>query len=121
MGRVLVVCALVSGIYGMVSLVVLPVFGGFPSATAGSLFGTIFLFCILRALWCARSQLIAAHREWMIRTLAIALGVATQRVFIFMSTSDYHFEVIFGPALWLGFSINLLAAEIWINLSCTTR
>jgi len=123
MGRVLVVCALVSGIYGMVSLVVLPVFGGFPSATAGWLFGTIFLFCILRALWCARSKLIAAHREWMIRTLAIALGVGSQRVviFIFMFTSGYSFDEIFGPALWLGFSMNLLAAEIWINLSRTKR
>jgi hypothetical protein len=59
----------------------------------------------------------------MIRTLAIALGVATQRVFIFifMFTSGYSFDEIFGPALWLGFSINLLAAEIWINLSRTKR
>jgi hypothetical protein len=123
MGRFLVVCALLSGIYGMVSLVALPVFGGFPSVTAGWLFGTTFLLCILRALWCARNKLIAAHREWMIRTLALALGVATQRVFIFifMFTSGYRFDEIFGPALWLGFSMNLLTAEIWINLSRTKR
>ena len=119
MGRFLVACALVSGIYGIVSIFALPVFGGLASASSGWLFGVTFLFCIVRALWCARNKLIPAHREWMIRTLAIALGVASQRVFIFvfMFTSGYSFEQIFGPALWLGFSINLLIAEIWINLS----
>ncbi|MFT5571599.1 MAG: hypothetical protein ACI9FR_000518 [Cryomorphaceae bacterium] len=123
MGRVLVVCALVSGVYGIVSVVALPVFGGLSSASAGWLFGSIFLFCIMRALWCARNKLIAAHREWMIRTLAIALGVASQRVFIFvfMFASGFSFEEIFGPALWLGFGINLMVAEIWINLSRTKR
>ncbi|MFT4994057.1 MAG: putative membrane protein [Paraglaciecola sp.] len=123
MGRVLVVCALVSGIYGILSIVALPAFGGLSTASSAWLFGIIFLFCIMRALWCARNKLIAAHREWMIRTLSIALGVASQRVFIFvfMFTSGYTLEEIFGPALWLGFGINLLFAEIWINLGRTKR
>lgn len=119
LGRVLVVCALVSGIYGILSVSALPVFGGLPSETAAWLFGPIFLFCILRAVWCVRTKQIALHREWMIRTLAIALGVATQRVLIFilLFASGYSFEQVFGPAQWLGFSINLMVAEIWINLT----
>lgn len=123
LGRVLVACALVSGTYGLASIVALPVFGGFASETAAWLFGSMFLFCLLRALWCARNKLFAQHREWMIRTLAIALGVATQRVliFIFMVTSGYSFDEIFGPAQWLGFSLNLIIAEIWITLSRVKR
>lgn len=123
MGRVLMICAMISGLYGIVSIVALPVFGGFASATAAWLFGPLFIICIARSFWCIRRKMVAQHREWMIRALSIALGVATQRVLIimFMITSGYDFEEIFGPAQWLGFSLNLLLAEIWINLSRTKR
>ena len=123
MGRVLVLCALVAGLYGLISAVVLPVFGGLASETASWFYGLLFLFSLFRAFWCIRGKQIALHREWMIRTFALALGVGTQRVliFIFLMSSGYSFEQVFGPTLWLGFSINLLVAEIWINLSRTKK
>ena len=53
----------------------------------------------------------------------MGLGVGTQRLvlLILMTTTDYSFEEVFGSGLWLGFSINLLIAEVWINMSRTKR
>jgi uncharacterized membrane protein len=119
LGKFLVVCALISGLYGITSVIVLPAFGGLASETAGWFFGIIFVFSIVRAYFCARNKNIAAHREWMIRAFSVGLAVGTQRILLalFIITTDYGFAESFGPTLWLGFSINLLIAETWINLS----
>jgi len=50
LGRFLLVCALISGLYGIISLIVLPVFGGLASDTAGWFFGTLFVVSIIRVL-----------------------------------------------------------------------
>ncbi len=123
LGRALVICALISGVYGLIATVVLPAFGGLASEASGWFFGPIFLFAILRAFWCARNKLIAKHREWMIRAFALGLGVGTQRLLliVLMISSGYSFEESFGPALWLGFSLNLLIAELWINHTRNTK
>ena len=117
-GRVLMICALIAGAYGIISGMQLPVYGGLASASAVWFFGPIFLFSVMRAWWCVRNKKIAQHREWMIRTLAIGLGVGTQRlmVAIFMF-NGYTMADGFGPALWVGIGLNLLVGEIWINLS----
>ena len=119
LGRVLVICALIAGAYGLIATIALPAFGGISSETAAWFFGLLFLFSLLRAYWCVRNKKIALHREWMIRAFAIGLGVGTQRLFllILIPTTGYSFEAVFGSGLWLGFSLNLLIAEIWINVS----
>jgi uncharacterized membrane protein len=123
LGRVLVCCALVSGAYGLISTIALPAFGGLPSEAAAWFFGPLFLFAIVRAFWCARNKKITQHRQWMIRAFALGLGVGTQRIIliILMISTGYSFEESFGPALWLGFGLNLLVAESWINATRNTR
>lgn len=123
LGRVLLLCAFIAGIYGMISIIALPVFGGLASASAAWFFGTLFLFSLGRAFWCIRQKQINQHREWMIRSLAIALGVGTQRViiFIFIASGSYGLEQVFGPAQWLGFAFNAVIAEIWINQTRAKR
>ncbi|NND82091.1 MAG: DUF2306 domain-containing protein [Gammaproteobacteria bacterium] len=118
-GRILLACALVAGVLGILSALVLPVFGGVASETASWFFGLLFLFAISRAYWCARSRQIVLHREWIIRSFALALGVGTQRlVLVICQLTGYAtFEETFGPALWLGFTINMVIAEAWINLT----
>jgi hypothetical protein len=56
----------------------------------------------------------------MIRTFAIGLAVAAIRpiVGMFFALSDLSPHEFFGTAFWLGFTLHLIAAEIWIN---TTR
>jgi uncharacterized membrane protein len=117
LGRVLVICALIAGTYGLIATVTLPAFGGISSETAAWFFGVLFLFALLRAFWCVRNKKIALHREWMVRAFAIGLGIGTQRLFLFVliPTTGQGLEAVFGSGLWLGFSINLLIAEVWIN------
>ena len=60
---------------------------------------------------------VALHREWMIRAFSIGLAVGTIRpiVALFFVFSGLPPQVFFGTAFWIGFTLNLLAAEIWIN------
>ncbi len=117
LGRVLVVMALISGIYGIAAALAFPAFGGLSSETAALFFGPLFIFAIVRAFLYARSKQIKAHQRWMIRAFALGLAVGTQRVLLIllMVFTSSNFEQSFGPALWLGFSINLLIAEAWIS------
>ncbi|MDQ3316882.1 MAG: hypothetical protein M3522_06045 [Actinomycetota bacterium] len=58
----------------------------------------------------------------MIRTFALAMAVASIRVFtaLLMMMSDLGFEAVFGVSFWLGFGVNLLVAEVWINYTRAT-
>ncbi len=58
----------------------------------------------------------------MIRTFALALGVATQRVFLILLTplTELSVEEAFGAAFWLGIGVNLVVAEVWINYTRRT-
>lgn len=63
------------------------------------------------------------HREWMIRVYALAMGVASIRIFIALLTglAALPFEKAFGPSFWLGFGVNLLVAEARINYTGQPR
>jgi uncharacterized membrane protein YozB (DUF420 family) len=116
LGRVLVICALISGVFALVVGFRLPVFGGISTQSATVFFGAIFLFSLVKAMWHIRRKEVRLHREWMIRAFALAMGVATIRVFLvpFMELG-FSMEEVFGTTFWLGFSVNLLVAEVWIN------
>ena len=118
-GRVLVCCAIISAITGIMAAHLLPAFGGFSSTVASWLLGILMIISVVRAVWCARSRLYVQHREWMIRAFAIGLSVGTQRIliFIFMPMQVASFQDIFAPTLWLGAALNLIVAECWINLT----
>lgn len=117
LGRVLVIAATISVLSALILNFCLPAFGGISTQSATVLFGTIFLFSLGKAISHIRRKEVSLHREWMIRTFALAMGVASIRVFLGVLTalSHYRFEQVFGISFWLGFSVNLLLAEIWIN------
>lgn len=119
-GRIFLIC---SGIIGTSALVMsfgMPAIGGVNQAAATILFGTFFLFALGKAFWHIRRREIALHREWMIRAFAVGLAVATIRPIIgfFFATSRLtHLtpHEFFGTAFWLGFTVQLIAAEAWIH------
>ncbi len=117
LGRMLATCAAISGLFALVAALRLPAFGGISTQAATVFFGVIFLFSLAKAIRHIRRKEVRLHREWMIRTYALATGVASIRVFIalFMALSDLAFEEVFGTSFWLGFGVNLLVAEVWIN------
>lgn len=118
-GRVVLASGL---IIGSTALVMSPqmAIGGANETAATMLFATIFLFALVRAYLYIRQGNFALHREWMIRAFAIGLAVTTVRPImgVFFATSHItHLtpHEFFGTAFWLGFTIQLIAAEIWIN------
>jgi uncharacterized membrane protein len=117
LGWVLVACAAVSGVSALVVNVRFPAYGGISTQAATIFFAVIFLFALTKATRHIRRKQVRLHREWMLRAFALAMGVASVRVFVvlFLALSRYRFEEVFGASFWLGFSVNLLAAEIWIN------
>lgn len=118
LGRVLVPCAILSVAFGIVAAFRLPAFGGLPTVAATLFFGALFLFSIGKAVWHIRRWEVDLHREWMLRAFALGIGVATIRFFIgALELAGFGFEHAFGTAFWLGFTTNLVAMEVWINVT----
>ena len=94
--------------------------GGWLERSAVLLFDTLFLFSLCRAYLYMRQGQFPLERRWMIRGIAILLGIATTRpvMGIFFATSRLtHLQPsqFFGIAFWIGFSINTLVAEVWLR------
>jgi uncharacterized membrane protein len=101
--------------------------GGVDEKAAIILFGSFFLIALTKALWHALQREFAQHREWMIRGYAIGLAVAAIRPIMGMFFAaavlrghrpDPH--EFFGTAFWIGFTLQMIAAEIWINYTRPT-
>src|SRR5258706_11909395 len=116
LGRILVVSGLVIGVSSLVMSFTMNI-GGVNETAATTVFGILFLFCLITAYRHIRRKEVAQHREWMIRTFGIALGVAATRpivgmFFAFRRLTPHEF---FGIAFWIGFTITFFAAEAWID------
>jgi hypothetical protein len=94
--------------------------GGWVESSAVLFFNTLFLFSLFSAYRHMRRGESVLQRRWMIRAIAILLGIATTRpvMGIFFATSRLtHLEPnqFFGVAFWIGFSINTLVVEFWLR------
>ncbi len=119
MGRIYLGGGLLAGGSALLLAVVLPAFRGWPTASATFVFGTLFLYCLVRAYRHVRRFEIDRHREWMIRGFGIALGVATIRVYLILWDVFTGGPVMihFGTAFWLGLGTGAAAAESWVRLT----
>ena len=120
-GRVFLAASAVVGISGL-KLAFGKTVGGLDEKAAIMLFGTFFLISLAKALWHALRREFAQHREWMIRGYAIGLAVAAIRPIMgtffaaaLMSGHKPQPAEFFGTAFWVGFTLQTIAAEIWIN------
>jgi uncharacterized membrane protein len=120
-GRIFLTTSAVVGITGL-TLAFGKTIGGVDEKAAITLFGSFFLIALARGLWHALRREFAHHREWMIRGYAIGLAVATVRpimgTFFAAAVLRGHRpepSEFFGTAFWLGFTLQMIAAEIWIN------
>src|SRR5258708_6451379 len=94
--------------------------GGWVERSAVPLFNSPFLLSLLRAYLYKQPGEFPLKRRWMIRAIAILLGIATTRpvMGVFFATSRLtHLEPnqFFGIAFWIGFSINTVAVELWLR------
>jgi hypothetical protein len=94
--------------------------GGWLERAAVLFFNTLFLFALYRAWSFTRSGDRMQQQRWMLRAIAILLGIATTRpvMGVFFATSLLtHLtpHQFFGIAFWIGFSINTLVIELWLR------
>ena len=94
--------------------------GGWIERSAIYLFDSLFLFSLARGFVYRQRGEIALQRRWLLRSVAILLGIGTARpvMAIFFATSRLtHLSPnqFFGIAMWAGFSINLLVFELWLR------
>jgi len=120
-GRIFLAVSAVVGVTGL-TLAFGKTIGGVDEKAAVVLFGSFFLIALAKALWHAMRREFAQHREWMIRGYATGLAVATVRpimgTFFAAAVLRGHRPVpheFFGTAFWIGFTVQMIAAEIWIN------
>jgi hypothetical protein len=94
--------------------------GGWLERAAVLFFNTLFLLTLYRAFRDARVGNRPEQQRWMLRAIAILLGIATTRpvMGVFFATSGLtHLTPaqFFGIAFWIGFSINTLVMELWLR------
>jgi hypothetical protein len=94
--------------------------GGWLERAAVFFFNTLFLFALYRAFVFDRAADSRRKQQWLLRAIAILLGIATTRpvMGVFFATSRMtHLtpQQFFGIAFWIGFSINTLVMELWLR------
>ena len=94
--------------------------GGWLERSAVLFFDTLFAASLARALWFARLGDVTRKRTWMVRAVAVLLGIATTRpvMGVFFATAQKTGMTphqFFGIAFWIGFSINTLVIELWLR------
>ena len=94
--------------------------GGWTERSAVLFYDTLFLLSLARAYLYSSHGDKMRERRWQLRAIAILLGIATTRpvMGIFFATARLtHLSLaqFFGIAFWIGFSINVVAFELWIH------
>jgi hypothetical protein len=121
-GRIYVTSGLLVGVTALILGFVIG-FGGPVETAAVTFFSLLFLIFLGLAFFHILRHEVAAHREWMIRAFALGLAVTTMRpmVGILTTFTGLPFSEILGISFWLAFSLHLVLAEVWVNVTRTDR
>jgi len=111
LGMVIVITAYAMSFYSV---------GGWVERSAVLLFNTLFLYSLIRAYLHMRRGDLLPKRRWLLRAIAILLGIAVTRpvMGIFFATSPLtHLQPnqFFGVAFWIGFSTSTALGEFWLR------
>jgi hypothetical protein len=112
---------LLGAVVGVTALLLsLHPFGGLNESTAAILYDCLFLFSLARAWVTLRRGDLELHRRWMIRAVAVLLGIATTRpvmaiFFATASVTDLQPQQFFGTAFWVGFTVTYIAGEAYLR------
>jgi uncharacterized membrane protein len=126
LGRVLLSCALLSGVLALIFGLFYP-WGGALEASAALVFGAWFVACLVLAFRAIRRDNVAQHRRWMIRAFAVGVGIGTIRIWIGLFTPIVIIRnggpeglsmpdaATFGLAFWLAFAMHVALGEWWLR------
>lgn len=127
-GRTYVAAALVTGVAALVT-------AQFPSGGAGqqvanTFLAVLLLACTLLGFRAVRQRRFADHREWMVRSAALAFSIVTNRfwgpvlILVYVPGALTDGDVAFGDpriegaavaSAWVSWVVNLLLAEWWLH------
>lgn len=86
------------------------------------LFALVWLATTIRGYRAARRRRFSEHREWMVRSFALAFAIVANRVWMplcmiaFVSDGTRaELEQAAGLSMWLSWVVNLLIAEWWLQ------
>jgi uncharacterized membrane protein len=120
-GRLLVAIGVVVGATALFMGLVIPFSSGWGERVIIGLFGTLFLFSLLKAFVHVRAGRVGLHREWMIRAFAIALSIATIRLIyipallIVADPTEAQNALLWDTSFAVAFVVNTSVAEFWIR------
>ncbi|HTB98499.1 MAG TPA: hypothetical protein VK716_15925 [Terracidiphilus sp.] len=94
--------------------------GGINESSASLLYDALFLFSLARSAWFFHQSRLQLQRTWMMRAIAVLLGIATTRpiVGVFFATrtiTHLQPQQFFGTAFWLGFTVTYIAGEAYLR------
>jgi hypothetical protein len=94
--------------------------GGWIERSAVLFFNSLFLYSLIRDYGYWRHGELVLERRWLTRAVGILLGIATTRPVMgvfFATSSRTHLSPaqFFGVAFWIGFSINTIIVELWLQ------
>ncbi|MEB7885635.1 DUF2306 domain-containing protein [Serratia fonticola] len=117
-GYIFFVTVIVAGITGILMGFLFPV-GGTSETSSSLIFSVIMIFCALRSIQMILNKKVELHRQWMIRSYMISLGPATMHAIIpfFIQLGGKDIGEALALSLWIGFTIQLILAEVWIHHS----
>jgi uncharacterized membrane protein len=121
-GRLLVAIGLVIGTTALFMGWVIP-FSGWTESIYISIFGSLFLVSLWMGYRHVRAGNIALHREWMIRSFAVGLSIATMRVIfipalvIAVNPSTQQIAMLSGLSFAAAFVVHAALAELWIRVT----
>jgi Predicted membrane protein (DUF2306) len=119
LGRVVLAAGGLTGVFALVFGVLFP-YGGPLEAAATVVFGGYFLVGLGLGLAAVRRRDVPAHRRWMIRAFAIALGVSTARLWFGLLQGFGAAPLLPAPlglavAFWIAWTLHPLAAELYLG------
>jgi uncharacterized membrane protein len=95
-------------------------YAGSREAVAIALVSVWFLYAAGRAIQAIRRREVATHREWMLRAIAVPLGVSVVRIValaleLTLLSAALGLRTVFALSIWIGWAITLAGAELWIR------
>ena len=95
-------------------------FAGTAEAITMALVSTWYVFATVRAVLAIRNGDVDRHREWMLRAIAVPLGVSVIRIAglvleLALVERGLGPELMFQLAIWSGWLSSIGAMEVWIR------
>ena len=115
-GYAFVASAWIVAISGVAVSYVYP-FAGRAGMIPNLLSAALLMFCTVAGILNVRRGELAAHRAWMMRAMAIGLGIVLSRVYLPLLVQVFKLpaDEAMAQVFWLGSGTNLLMVEWWLQ------